>query len=128
MTHSSIKTGLIALTFALGIGSAKADGTAQSEVAVFLTIKTQDGQRDTLVELWDAHLKTRVEDNPDHVSYVFAVDMHDLNTVYISEVYATQYAFQATTQSEWFGAYMAQVDPLLAGEPVFAMASPYWVK
>ncbi len=128
MTHTAIKTGLIALTMAFGIGAAQADDAGQNEVAVFLTIKTQDGQRDALVELWDAHLKTQAATNPDHVSYVFAVDMQDPNTAYISEVYATQAAFQANTQSEWFAAYMTKVGPLLAGESAFAMASPHWVK
>lgn len=127
MTNSVIKTGLLALTFALSIGSAQADDAA-GDVAVFLTIKTQDGQRDTLIDLWDTHLKTRAQDNPDHLNYVFAIDMQDPNTVYISEVYATHAAFQANTQSDWFGAYMAKVGPLLAGEPAFAMASPHWVK
>ena len=63
MTYSAIKTGLIALTLALGIGAAQAGEAGKGEVAIFLTIKTQDGQRDALVELWDAHLKTKAEAN-----------------------------------------------------------------
>lgn len=101
---------------------------ARREVARFLTATNQNRKHNALVELWDAYLLTRAESNPDHMSYVFEVNIHDPNTVDIAEVYASQAAFQANTQSEWFGAYLAKVGPLQAGEPAFAMASPYWVK
>ena len=116
----------VATVFAAPI--AQAEDAARSEVALFLTIKTQDGQRDTLVGLWDKHLRARAAANDAHVSYVFALDMNDPNIVHITEVYATQAAFQANSRAPWFGAYMAEVSPLLAGEPEFAMASPHWVK
>lgn len=128
MTRSTFKTGLLAVAFTFGMTGAQAGDAEQSEVALFLTIKTQDGQREALVDLWDAHLKDRAAANPEHVSYVFALDAHDPNTVYITEVYATQAAFQANAQAPWFADYMAEVGPLLAGEPGFAMASPHWVK
>ncbi|MEL7025981.1 MAG: antibiotic biosynthesis monooxygenase [Pseudomonadota bacterium] len=128
MKYSAFKSVVLAMGLILGLGAAQAEDAPKGEVALFLTIKTQDGQRDTLVDLWDKHLKMRAADNADHVSYVFALDMNDPNTVYISEVYATQAAFQTNSQSEWFGAYMAEVGPLLAGEPGFAMAMPHWVK
>jgi len=123
-----LKSAFVALIFAFGLSAAVAEDTASGEVALFLTIKTQPGQRDALVALWDAHLKTRAEENAAHVSYVFALDMSDADTVHITEVYANQAAFQANSQSPWFAAYMAEAGQLLAGEPGFAMASPYWVK
>jgi quinol monooxygenase YgiN len=126
--HFAIRTGLLALALTIGMTSAKANDAARSELALFLTIKTQPGQRDALIELWDEHLKTRASENIDHVSYVFALDMNDPDTVRITEVYATQAAFDANTQAPWFGAYMAEAGQLLAGEPEFAMARPYWVK
>ena len=128
MTYSTLKAATLACALVFGVTPALAGDGNHGEVALFLTIKAQDGKRDTLVDLWDKHLKTRAAENDDHVSYVFAVDMQDPNTVYISEVYATQAAFQANSQSAWFGAYMAEVGPLLAGEPGFAMAAPHWVK
>ena len=128
MFNTFIKTAVFAATLALGTATAQADDMLNSEVALFLTIKTQPGQRDALVDLWDAHLKSRAADNAAHVSYVFALDMADPDTVHITEVYATQAAFQANAQSPWFADYMAEAGPLIAGEPGFAMASPYWVK
>lgn len=128
MIKSALKITTLAACFAFGAIGAYAEDTKQGEVALFLTIETQPGQRDALVALWDEHLKLRAAEDANHVSYVFALDMGDPNTVHISEVYATQAAFQANSQSPWFAAYMAEAGPLLAGEPGFAMASPHWVK
>ncbi|MEM6619946.1 MAG: antibiotic biosynthesis monooxygenase [Pseudomonadota bacterium] len=128
MIKAALKISALTLALALATAGAQADEPKQAEVAVFLTIETQPGQRDTLVDLWEKHLKTRASSDDAHVSYVFALDMNDPNVVRIAEVYATQAAFQANTQSDWFAAYMAEVGRLLAGEPGFAMASPYWVK
>lgn len=128
MTIQTLKSGLLGLAILCNTPAAIADTAPKSDVALFLTIKTQPGQRDALVALWDEHLKTRAADNADHVRYVFALDMMDPDTVHITEVYATQAAFEANSQAPWFGAYMAQVGPLLAGEPGFAMAQPYWIK
>lgn len=128
MTTSALKTSLLTLAIALGIGAAQAESPAKDHVALFLTIKTQEGQRDALVALWNTHLKMRAQDNPDHLSYVFALDLNDANTVYISEVYASQAAFQANSQSPWFGTFMSEVGPLLDGAPTMAMANPFWIK
>lgn len=128
MIKSTFKAATLAAMIAFGLTNAQASEAAEAEVALFLTIKTQPGQRDALVALWDEHLKTRAEDSGDHVTYVFALDMADPNTVHITEVYATHAAFKANSQSPWFAAYMAKAGQLLAGEPGFAMATPYWVK
>ncbi|MEM9853248.1 MAG: antibiotic biosynthesis monooxygenase [Pseudomonadota bacterium] len=128
MRTSILKTAALAALLALGSASAGAQEAASGEVALFLTIKTQPGQRDALVDLWDKHLKARAEENARHVSYVFALDMADPEIVYITEVYASQSDFEASSQSPWFAAYMAEAGPLLAGEPGCAMASPHWVK
>lgn len=128
MTTPTVKSAAIALAALLIAPLAQAEETPSGEVALFLTIETQPGQRDALVGLWDEHLRTRADEDDVHIDYIFALDMHDPNVVHITEVYTTQTAFQANAQSEWFASYMAEAGPLLAGEPVFAMASPYWVK
>ena len=104
------------------------DTTMKAEVALFLTIKTHPGKRDALVALWEKHLKARAEENAEQVRYVLALDMADPDTVRISEVYATQAAFEANSQAPWFADYMAEAGPLLAGQPDFSMARPHWVK
>lgn len=128
MNKPVLKTAALAAVIALGLTSAQAEEAALGEVALFLTLKTQPGQRDALVALWDAHLKARAAKSEDHVSYVFALDMQDPDTVHIAEVYATQSAFEANSQAPWFAAYMAEAGQLLSVEPGFAMARPHWVK
>ncbi|MEL6240897.1 MAG: antibiotic biosynthesis monooxygenase [Pseudomonadota bacterium] len=128
MTKPAFKVAALAAAIALGLTNAKAEEISTNEVALFLTIKTQPGERAALVALWDEHLKARAASNADHVSYVFALDMTDPDAVHITEVYSTQAAFEANSQAPWFSAYMAEVGPLLAGEPGFVMARPHWVK
>ena len=128
MFTRTLKITALAAVTALGLAATQAQAEPTGEVALFLTIKTLPGQRDALVSLWDAHLKDRATEDANHVSYIFALDMMDADTVHISEVYATQAAFEANTQSAWFAAYMSKAGALLAGEPAFAMASPHWVK
>lgn len=100
----------------------------KAEVALFLTIKTQPGKREELLALWDKHLKTRAVENDAQVRYVIARDAADADTVRIAEVYSTQAAFEANSQAPWFGEYMAEAGPLLAGQPEFNMGTPHWVK
>jgi quinol monooxygenase YgiN len=125
---TTFKTMAFALAALFCASVVHAEETTSGEVALFLKIETQPGQRDTLVDLWDEHLKSRAAQDNVHIDYIFALDMNDPNVVHITEVYTTQAAFQANTQSPWFANYMAEAGPLLAGEPDFAMASPYWVK
>ena len=99
-----------------------------AETALFLTIKTQPGQRDALVALWEKHLRSRAAENDNQIRYVFALDLADADTIRIAEVYATQAAFEANSQAPWFAEYMAEAGPLLAGQPEFHMAQPHWVK
>ncbi len=125
---TTLKRAAFALAALLGGPVAHAEDMPSGEVALFLTIETQPGQREALVDLWDEHLKSRAAQDDVHIDYIFALDMNDPNVVHITEVYTTQAAFQANAQSEWFASYMTEAGPLLAGEPAFAMASPYWVK
>lgn len=127
MKHIAI-AGALALGATLFPFTSKAEDHKVAEVALFLTIKTQPGQRDRLVALWEKHLQARVEKNDDQVRYVLALDMADADTIRISEVYATKAAFEANSQAPWFGEYMAEAGPLLATEPDFFMAAPHWVK
>ncbi len=99
-----------------------------AEVALFLTVKTQPGQRDQLIALWEKHLKARAQENEAQIRYVIARDAADPDTLRITEVYATQAAFEANSQAPWFGEYMAEAGPLLAGQPEFHMGTPHWVK
>lgn len=98
------------------------------EVSLFMTIRTQPGQRDELISLWEKHLKDRAAENDAQVRYVIARDLADPDVIRITEVYATQAAFEENSQAPWFADYMAEAGPLIVGQPDFAMATPHWVK
>ena len=128
MIKPARKTSALATILARGVSTAHAEDLSGGEIAVILSITTQPEQREVLVDLWDAHLRDRAAASEDHLSYILALDMMDPNRVHITEVFASQDAFEANSQAPWFAAYMEEVGPLLAGEPVFAMATPHWVK
>ena len=99
-----------------------------ADLALFLTIKTQPGKRDEMIALWDKHLRDRAAANASQIGYVIARDMNDENTVRITEIYADKAGFEANAGQPWFADYMAEVGPLLAGEPEFSMGLPHWIK
>ncbi|NNE81128.1 MAG: hypothetical protein HKN18_12745 [Silicimonas sp.] len=119
---------LLSLALAAPVLAQSSKEYPTAEVALFLTVKTQPGQRDALVTLWEKHLQGRAAENDDQVRYVFALDMADPDTIRITEVYETQAAFEANSQAPWFADYMAEAGPLLAGQPEFHMARPHWIK
>lgn len=99
-----------------------------NEISLFITVRTQPGQRDALVDLWDKHLRGRADANDDQVCYVLGLDEADPDTVRITEVYATKAALEDNSKAPWFADYMGEAGPLLAGPPDVSMAVPYWVK
>ncbi len=99
-----------------------------ADLAIFISVRTKPGKRDALKSLWKTHLKQRAIDNSAQPNYIYAFDMHDENLIHITEVYETMEAFEANSKAEWFGAYMAEAQNLLDGEPEFHMAKPEWIK
>ncbi|NRB00651.1 MAG: hypothetical protein HRU32_12660 [Rhodobacteraceae bacterium] len=84
MTKTPLTTA--ALTLAAVLCAPQVHAEQKGEVALFLTIETQPGQRAALVDLWDAHLKTRAAEDKVPIDYIFALDMNDPNAVHIREV------------------------------------------
>ena len=99
-----------------------------ADLAIFMTVKTKPGKRDTLKALWEKHLKPLAAANDMQSRYVYAYDSQDENTIRIMEVYESLEAFQHNSKSEWFADYMKQAAPLLDGDPEFHMTQPQWVK
>jgi len=121
----------IAIALTAGVATAQSlnEGTdTMQELSLFLTVRTQPGQRDAFVALWLQHLQPRAAGNEDQTRYVFALDLQDENVVRISEVYANKEAFEQNAGALWFQAYMNEAQPLLDGEPEYHMAAPVWVK
>ncbi len=98
------------------------------EVAMFITSKAKPGKRGEIFELYRELLAPRADGNDGQEAVMLAADQQDPDTFHLFEVYADGEALGANAQSAWFADYMAKVGPLLAGEPVVAMASPMWSK
>ncbi|MEL6984801.1 MAG: antibiotic biosynthesis monooxygenase [Actinomycetota bacterium] len=98
------------------------------EIALFITSKAKPGKRDEILELYQEFLAPRAEENDGQEAVMWAADQQDPDTFHLFEVYTDGESLGANAQSAWFADYMAKAGPLLAGEPVVAMASPMWAK
>lgn len=98
------------------------------DLAMFISSKAKPGKREEVFELYQEVLAPRALDNERQEVVVWAADQQDPDAFHLFEIYADGEALGANAQSGWFADYMAKVAPLLAGEPVVAMASPMWSK
>ena len=95
-------------------------------LAMFITSKAKPGKRDEIFSLYQEILAPRAEANEAQEVVVWAADQQDPDTFHLFEIYTDGEALGVNAQSEWFADYMAKAGPLLAGEPVVAMANPRW--
>lgn len=96
------------------------------EIAMFITSRTRPGKRDEVMALYREVLAPRAEENDRQEVVVLAADQRDPDAFHLFEIDADGEAFAANAQSSWFADYIAKIGPLLAGEPVVAMANPVW--
>lgn len=96
------------------------------DLAMFITSRAQPGKRDEIFELYREILAPRAEENERQEVVVLAADQQDPDTFYLFELYTDAEALGANATSSWFADYMAKAGPLLAGEPVVAMADRQW--
>lgn len=99
-----------------------------SKVAMIIKTKTQPGKRDEVRQLYEQHLAPRAQANATQELVLWCADDMDADTFYLFEVYSDHAAPQANAQAAWFWEYMAAVQPLLAGQPEVALATPLWAK
>lgn len=103
-----------------------------SKQVVLVKTLTQPGQRDAVRQLFERHLAARAHANPAQEVVVWCADDQHPDGFYLFEIYASREAFQANAQAGWqagwFQAYLAEAQPLLAGQPEVVLASPLWAK
>lgn len=98
------------------------------KVAVLLKGRARPGKRDAIQRLFEEHLAPRALANAAQEIVVWCADSADADAFYLWEVYGDPSAMEANGRAPWFGEYMAQVQPLLAGMPEMITATPLWMK
>jgi quinol monooxygenase YgiN len=99
-----------------------------SKVATIVSVKTRPGKRDEVLKLFRQHLAPRATGNPAQEVVVWVADAADQDTFHLFEIYSDQAAMEKNAKADWFGAYMAQAGPLLAGMPEMRVGEPRWIK
>jgi quinol monooxygenase YgiN len=88
---------------------------------------THSGRRDDLFASFERHLAPRALTNHAQAVVVWtALDHPDKFQLF--EIYADPAAAAANAQAEWFGAYLSETMPLLAGPPEMVQGTPRWSK
>lgn len=98
------------------------------ELAIIVRSKSKPGRRDDIKSLYDRMMAPQAMENDAQEVVVWCADQHDPDAFFLFEIYRDAAAMGANAQAEWFGEYMAQAGPLLAGEPEVSMATPLWSK
>ena len=99
-----------------------------NEICLFLRVRTADGKRDMVRELWEKHLKKRASKNENQKAYYYCFDNFDPNIIWMFEHYSNPEELQLNAKADWFQNYMEEVMPLLDGEPQVSMTTPIWIK
>ncbi len=74
------------------------------------------------------HLAPRAEQNPAQPLVIWAADSNTPDRFMLVEVYNHPDAVTANAQADWFWAYLAEVGPLLDGDPTVTTYEPRWAK
>lgn len=98
------------------------------DLAIIVRSRAKAGKREEIQAVYDRIMAPRAMENDSQEVVVWCADQHDPDAFYLFEIYSDAEAMGANAQAPWFADYMAQVGPLLAGEPEVAMASPVWSK
>ena len=98
------------------------------DLAMIIKTRTQPGRREDVRALYEEMLAPRALANDGQEVVVWCADQHDPDTFYLFEIYRDAGAMGANASAPWFAEYMAQVGPMLAGEPEVGMATPGWTK
>lgn len=97
-------------------------------VAVLVTHRTHEGQREAVRAIWEEHMGPAVTSNAGHLSYTYCFDDADPDVICAFQVYRDAdeaAAFQCTAA---YAAYEEAVTPLLTGSPSVLRLTPMWTK
>lgn len=104
------------------------DKTLEDEVCVFITHRTRPGARETVRDIWTAHMAPAIASNPGHLAYCYSFDNNDPDVIVAFQRYADKAAAADFLKTPAYAAYLEAVEPHLEGPPAVVQASPQWVK
>lgn len=99
-----------------------------TQIAVTIRHQTRPGARDDVRAVWERHMAPAVAANDGHVAYFYCFDVADPDGITAFQVYEDAAASQAFLQTPAYAAYLAEVEPLLAGPPTVSAHTPVWTK
>lgn len=97
-------------------------------VVMIIKSRTQPGKREEVLQLFAQQLAPHAETNAAQEVVIWCADDQDPDSFYLVELYRDREAQAANSQAPWFYAYLGAVQPLLAGMPEVAIATPRWMK
>ncbi len=97
-------------------------------VAVLVTHRAHQGQRDAVRAIWEEYLAPVVTSNPGHLSYAYCFDDADPDVICAFQLYRDADAAAAFQLEPGYAAYEKAVAPLLIGAPSVRRLTPQWTK
>lgn len=99
-----------------------------SKVALIIKHKTKPGKRDEVRKVWQRHMQPLITGNAAHEAYFYCFDDNDPDGIVAFQQYTDAAASQAFLSTDGYAAYLAEVEPLLAGPPEVLAVTPMWIK
>ena len=97
-------------------------------VAILVTHRTREGQREAVRAIWEEHMAPAVTSNPGHLSYTYCYDDVDPDVICAFQVYRDAGEAAGFQRTPAYGAYEEAVASLLAGSPSVQRLTPMWSK
>lgn len=95
--------------------------------ALFIQHRTQPGKRNEVQAVWRKHMQPAIATNEGHLAYfyTFGTWPDEINAFQHYRDAASGAAFLKTPA---YAAYLAEVEPLLLGDPLVTVLDVQWVK
>lgn len=98
-----------------------------SGYALFIQHKTQPGKRAEVQAVWQKHMQPAIYANPGHLAYFYSFGAGP-DDICAFQHYVDAAAASAFLKTTDYANYLAEVTPLLLGEPKVTVLDVQWVK
>ena len=95
---------------------------------LFITHRTQPGQRDAVRDVWERYMRPAITENPAHVDYFYGFSADDADVIRVFQRYVDRDASQTFLAHPSYRAYLDEVTPLLEGPPEVSEVAVMWSK